>query len=59
MAHVGIDIGTFHTVAVSMNGGKIIVPTTSVPSTALRAYEERAIVGHDARLGGSWILSSR
>lgn len=36
MANVGVDIGTFHTVAVSLTNGEVTVPRASVPSIALK-----------------------
>jgi hypothetical protein len=43
---VGIDIGTFHTLAVAMGSGALTIPPRSVPSIALLGHVP--IVGFDA-----------
>ncbi len=47
MTHIGIDIGTFHSVAVGATSGQVAVPKRSVPSIALLA-RGGPIVGFDA-----------
>lgn len=47
MLSLGIDIGTFHTLAVSVDGSTLTVPPRSVPSAALLA-KPVPIVGYDA-----------
>lgn len=44
---IGIDIGTFHTVATSVNENNFCVPKKSIPSIALRSGNT-PIVGNDA-----------
>lgn len=45
---IGIDIGTFHTVATSVHEKKFCIPRHSIPSIALR-IGNRPIVGNDAK----------
>lgn len=47
MASIGIDLGTFHTLAVAVDRGNVLIPSSTVPSIALLGGPT-PIVGLDA-----------